>query len=71
MNTIDFKNPKIQEQILSYFMFTDKNKIPIDQFMTKHTNDCYELGKTIQEMIKEKHIKSLYIDRITHEVLYS
>lgn len=71
MNTINFQNPKIQEQILTYFMFTDKNKIPIDQLMTKHTNDCYELGKTIQAMIKEERIKSLYIDRITHEVLFT
>lgn len=71
MNQIDFNNPKIKEQILNYFLFTDKRKIPIDQFMTKYHNDCYELGKTIQEMIKENDIKSLYIDRNTHEVLYT
>ena len=52
MNTIDFKNPKIQEKILTYFMFTDKRQIPIDQLMTKHHNDCHQLGKIIQGIDK-------------------
>ena len=69
MKGIDFNDPKIKEQVLSYFMFTDKRKIPIDQNMITHDTECVKLGKTVMSMLKEGYIKNVYINKVSHNVL--
>lgn len=69
MKGIDFNDPRIQEQVLSYFMFTDKRKIPIDQNMIMHDAECVKLGKTVMSMLNEGYIKNIYIDKVSHKVL--
>lgn len=68
---MNFNDPRIQEQILQYFMFTDKRKIPIDQNMITHDAECIKLGNTVMSMLKDGYIKDLYIDKLSHEVRFS
>lgn len=67
---MNFNMEKVQQQFLQYFMFADKNKIPVDQFMINNHVECEKLGNTVLDMIRTGYIKKIYIDRHTNEVLY-
>ena len=53
---LDFNHPRIKQKVLEYFMFTDKRKIPLDQYMVRYNEECLQVGQTIQRMVADKRI---------------